>query len=101
MPFAISYSIKRIAISITISSTEAEMDFSVMNDIVTGERNKLTVSHLFSLMTIKIIGKPMKEWELVQFVLSYHRLTTDTRVRPTTELNPLVNEMAIWSLFQR
>lgn len=51
-----------------------------MNDIANAERSKLSVNRISSLMTIKILGKPVAYWDAVTFVKTWlrSRQTKDT-----------------------
>lgn len=46
----------------TVSSADAERGFSDMNEIMTKKRNRLTVPHLSSSMTISTIKMPIEEF---------------------------------------
>ncbi|XP_013916028.1 PREDICTED: uncharacterized protein KIAA1586-like [Thamnophis sirtalis] len=54
---------KNIVRTVAVSSIEAEMGFSNMNIICSEKRSSLTVSDISNVMTISLIGLPLKEWD--------------------------------------
>ena len=70
--------------TIAVSSAEAERGFSVMNLIVTKQRNRLTVPTISNLMAIMLIGLPLSLCDpipLVKTWLQKHRSADDLRVK--------------------
>jgi hypothetical protein len=59
---------------VAVSSAEAERAFSLMNNIATDKRNSLLVENISHFMTVKLIGKPLAEWDATPFVKSSLRL---------------------------
>ncbi|XP_044154702.1 E3 SUMO-protein ligase KIAA1586-like [Bufo gargarizans] len=94
---------KKIIRVIAVSSAEAERGFSIMNNIATHERSRLTVSNISHLMTIKILGKPISSWGPEIYVKSWlrrnHHTATDLRVKKKAAKQYDENSTAIWSLF--
>lgn len=69
---------------VNCSSAECERGFSLMNIILTPTRNLLTVSHVSSLLFVKLHGAPMASWNPEPYVdtwLRSHRGADDTRTR--------------------
>lgn len=93
---------KKIMKVIAVSSAEAERAFSLMNIIATDQRNALLVSNISHLMTIKLIGKPISDWDPTPFVKLWlrqgHHTATDTRVRRKVKQDFSKNQSTIWSL---
>lgn len=94
---------KKIASTISISSSEAERGFSLMNLIASKLRTSLTVEHISNLMTINLLGKPIANFDAIPFITSWmnqnHRLATDTRVRKGHNNDVSANEQGIWTLY--
>jgi hypothetical protein len=56
-----------------VSTAECERSFSIMNDILTPERNSLTVEHLSELVFIKSVGPPLSKFDPKDYVSSWLR----------------------------
>jgi hypothetical protein len=54
-----------------VSTAECERSFSIMNDILTAERNGLTVQHLSELLFIKSVGPPLSMFYPENYVVSW------------------------------
>jgi hypothetical protein len=66
------------------STAECERGFSLLNIIVSDARCNLLVSHVSSLMFIKIHGPPVAMWNPRDYAktwLRHHRSATDTQTR--------------------
>jgi hypothetical protein len=50
-----------------VSSAEAGRGFSAMNDIATCERTKLTFVNISDLLTMRIIGRYLENWDAIPF----------------------------------
>lgn len=69
---------------VNCSSAECERGFSLMNIILTPTRNLLTVSHVSSLLFVKLHGAPLAYWNPDPYVetwLRSHRSADDTQTR--------------------
>lgn len=69
---------------IPCSSADCERGFSSMNNIVTPIRNALTVSHVSSLLFVKLQGPPLRRWKPDPYVTTWlrrHRSAADTQTR--------------------
>ena len=82
---------------IPCSTAECERGFSHMNIIITDTRSKLLLSHVSSLMFIKLHVPPLSCWKPTNYAyiwLRKHRSTTDTRTQivsaKTVEEDPLL-----------
>jgi len=66
------------------STAECERGFSHMNIIVSDTRSMLLVSHVSSLLFIKLHGPPLKPWNPTSYTKTWlrkHRSATDTQTR--------------------
>jgi len=66
------------------SAAECERGFSHMNIIVSDTRSMLLVSHVSSLLFIKLHGLPLKSWNPTRYAKTWlrkHRSATDTQTR--------------------
>ena len=75
---------------IPCSTAECERGFSHMNIIVSDTRSKLLVSHVSSLMFIKLHGPPLRSWNPTRYAKTWlrkHRSAMDTQTR-VASLNP-------------
>src|SRR5699024_9317327 len=59
---------RRIVKVFTASSAEVERGFSMMKNILDDKRNKLQISNLSSLMTIKYIGPEIEDFNPMPYV---------------------------------
>lgn len=57
--------------TIPCSTAECERGFSLMNNICTKLRSRLTIKHVASLMFINVNGPPLDEWEPKDYVSSW------------------------------
>jgi hypothetical protein len=71
---------RKIVKVVALSFAEAERAFSLMNDIATDKRNSLVVENISRLMTVKLIGKPLAEWDATPYVKSWLHLGHHTAV---------------------
>lgn len=66
------------------STAECERGFSVMNNICTDLRSRLTINNIYNLMFININGPPLSDWYPEDYVKSWlfnHRCAEDTRTK--------------------
>jgi hypothetical protein len=80
------------------STAECERGFSAMNLISTDCRSSLTVSHLSSLMFVKIQGPPLGVWNSTDYARSWlrnHRSADDKRIRSAKETHQDTCESAL------
>lgn len=93
---------KRICSTIAVSSSEAERGFSVMNCICTDYRGSLLVENISNLMFIKIVGKPVNDFNATPFVKSWlnshHRSADSAQIKNAVKHEYSDNEKAIWEL---
>lgn len=87
------------------STAECERGFSAMNLIVTPSRTSLLLSHVSSLMFIRLNGPPLKQWNPQPYVktwLLHHRSAIDTQARQVTRnsSDQELNRNELWTLFQ-
>ena len=85
---------------IPCSTAECERGFSHMNIIITVIRSKLLLSHVSSLMFIKLHGPPLSCWKPTNYAntwLRKHRSTTDTRTQIVSAKT--VEEDPLWRFF--
>jgi hypothetical protein len=85
---------------IPCSTAECERGFSTMNIIVNEKRSNLLVSHVSSLMFIKLHGPPLSIWKPQDYVkgwLRHHRSATDTQTRRVkSDLNTHRESDTLW-----
>jgi len=75
---------------IPCSTAECERGFSHTNIIVSDTRSKLLVSHVSSLMFIKLHGPPLRSWIPTRYAKTWlrkHRSAMDTQTR-VASMNP-------------
>jgi hypothetical protein len=53
---------------VAVNSAEAEKVSSLKNNITTDKRNFLPHENISHLMTVKLRGKPLAEWDATPFV---------------------------------
>lgn len=87
------------------STAECERGFSAMNLIVTPSRTSLLLSHVSSLMFIRLNGPPLKQWNPQPYVrtwLLHHSSAIDTQARQVTRSSSdqELNRKELWTLFQ-
>jgi hypothetical protein len=78
------------------STAECERGFSHMNIIVSDKRNSLLVSHVSSLMFIKLHGPPLSIWKPRDYAagwLRLHRSATDTQTRLVTHVSHVKSDI--------
>lgn len=66
------------------STAECERGFSLMNNICTDHRSRLTINYIANLIFININGLPISIWNPEDYVKSWlikHRCAEDTIVR--------------------
>uniref|UniRef100_A0A8C6VDP2 HAT C-terminal dimerisation domain-containing protein n=1 Tax=Naja naja TaxID=35670 RepID=A0A8C6VDP2_NAJNA len=96
---------KDIVRTIAVSSAEAERSFSNMNLICSQQRSRLTVSNITNLMTISVIGLPLKEWDPILTVKKWlrgHHLTADDprmKIKKSASEEG-ANERTLWKLLK-
>jgi len=84
------------------STAECERRFSHMNIIVSDTRSMLLVSHLSSLLFIKLHGPPLKSWNPTTYAktrLRKHRSATDTQTRVAVSQDQTKDPL--WQFFWR
>lgn len=70
-----------------------------MNIIMTEKRARLIVQNVSNLMTLDLIGRPLKIFNAVPYVTSWlrnHNSADDTRVRKSKSSEYSENQVAIW-----
>jgi hypothetical protein len=73
--------LRRFVDLIAVSTSECERGFSTMNDVCSSRRTRLLVTHISSLMFIKLVGPPIQLWKPEKYVnrwLSTRRLADST-----------------------
>ena len=83
------------------STAECERGFSHMNIIVSDTRSTLLVSHVSSLLFIKLHGPPLKSWNPTMYAktwLRIHRSATDTQTRVAVSQDK-AKEDPLWQFF--
>uniref|UniRef100_A0A2H6NIH8 HAT C-terminal dimerisation domain-containing protein n=1 Tax=Micrurus carvalhoi TaxID=3147026 RepID=A0A2H6NIH8_9SAUR len=89
---------KNIVRTIAVSSAEAERGFSKMNLICSEKKSLLTVSNITNLMTISLIGLPLKEWDptlTAERWLKVNQTADDSQLKMKIA-NEDINRKAIW-----
>lgn len=86
-----------------ISTAECERGFSVMNNICTKLRARLTMVNIANLMFININGPPLDNWNPEYYVktwLVHHRTAEDSRTKPIQPNKHKVQEdkMNLWKI---
>ncbi|KAF0754597.1 E3 SUMO-protein ligase KIAA1586-like [Aphis craccivora] len=86
-----------------ISTAEYERGFSVMNNICTKLRARLTMVNIANLMFININGPPLDNWNPEYYVktwLVHHGTAEDSRTKPTQPNKHKVQEdkMSLWKI---
>lgn len=86
-----------------VSTAECERGFSLMNNICTKLRARLTMKNISNLMFVNINGPPLEKWDPKDYVKSWmvnHRSAEDTRTklcRPATIVNS-ENKSNLWKI---
>lgn len=86
-----------------VSTAECERGFSLMNNICTKLRARLTMKNISNLMFININGPPLEKWDPKDYVKSWmvsHRSAEDTRTklcRPAIVANS-ENKSNLWKI---
>jgi len=83
-------------------SVNAALGFSHMNIIVSDTRSMLLVSHVSSLLFIKLHGPPLKSWNPNRYTktwLQKHRSATDTQTRIAASQDKTKDPL--WQVFWR
>uniref|UniRef100_A0A2D4LSF5 KRAB domain-containing protein n=1 Tax=Micrurus spixii TaxID=129469 RepID=A0A2D4LSF5_9SAUR len=99
--YAIPQSIQRaknIIRTIPVSSAEVEMVFSNMNIICSQNTSHLTVSNISNIMTISLIGLPLKEWDptlTAERWLKVNQTADDAQLKMKIASED-INRKAIW-----
>lgn len=86
--------------TVPCSTAECERGFSSMNAILTDSRNQLLVSHVSSLMFIKLHGPPLHLWNPSKYTTTWlrkHRPANDSRTRMAS--NGITPEDPLWKFF--
>jgi len=84
------------------STAECEHSFSHMNIIVSDTRSMLLVSHVSSLLFIKLHGPPLKSWNPTTYAKTWlrkHRSATDTQTRVAVSQDKTKDPL--WQFFWR
>ncbi|XP_034286848.2 E3 SUMO-protein ligase KIAA1586-like [Pantherophis guttatus] len=90
---------KNIVRTIAVSSAEAETGFSNMNTICSEKRSHLSVSNISNIMTISLIGLPLKEWDPTPTVEKWLRINhtaDDAQLNMKKIASEDANRKAIW-----
>ena len=72
-----------------------------MDEIVSPDRNRLSVHNIASLMAIKLMGKPIDQWNATPYVESWllrHRAASDNRVKTSKKCEVSPHNRLLWSL---
>lgn len=84
------------------STAECERGFSLMNNICTELRSKLTIQNISHLMFINVNGPPINKWNPETYVKSWitsHRTAEDNRSRKVNMITDLDNtKIKLWDL---
>ena len=83
-------------------SVKCERGFSHMNIIVSDTRSMLLVSHVSSLLFIKLHGPPLKSWNPTTYAKTWlrkHRSATDTQTRVAVSQDQTKDPL--WQFFWR
>lgn len=86
--------IKSVLSIIPISTAECERSFSVMNNVLTGKRNQLTIPNLSCLMFISIMGPPLTLFRPKQYVKNWVKrgrhtaVDTNSKTRVGKQVDP-------------
>jgi hypothetical protein len=75
---------RKIIKVVAVSSAEVERAFSLMNNMATDKRNSFLVENIYFL-TVKLIRKPLAEWDATPFMKSWLRLGQYSCRQPSQE----------------
>lgn len=80
---------KKLLKVIAINSAECERGFSLMNITLNKQRNRLSIKTLYDLMTVKLLGKPLNDFDPLPYVIGFlregHRTADSTQIRHSKE----------------